>query len=65
MKAYLLTTCAIFGLIVIAHVLRIAAEGHGVATDPWFLGMTCVAAGLCIWALRLLRLLTSTQARIP
>ena len=54
MKAYLITTSAVFGLIVIAHVLRLFAEGFGTIADPWFLGMTALAVGLCAWGLFLL-----------
>ena len=56
MKAYLITTGAIFGLIVLAHVLRIVAEGSHLAKDPWYVLLTLAAAGLSIWAFRLLRL---------
>ncbi len=54
MKAYLITTGTIFGLITIAHVLRMFAEGVHQATDPVFLLLTFVAAGLSFWAWRLL-----------
>jgi hypothetical protein len=55
MKAYISTTGIIFGLIVVAHVLRVAAEGSHVARDPFFLVMTGLAAGMCLWAVSLLR----------
>ena len=55
MRAYIMTTGTVFGLIVAAHVLRIIAEGRHVATDPWFLLMTVAAAALGLWALSLLR----------
>ncbi len=54
MKAYLITTGLIFALIVIAHVMRIAAEGARVARDPWFILLTALAAGLSVWAWRIL-----------
>lgn len=53
MKAYVITTGAIFGLITIAHVLRIIAEGAHLAREPVYVLLTIVAAGLCLWALRL------------
>ena len=56
MKAYVMTTGAVFGLITLAHLLRIVAEGPRVATDPWFLLLTVLAGTLCLWAWRLLRL---------
>jgi hypothetical protein len=55
MKPYLAITSAIFGLITVAHIWRIAAENPRLATDPWFVILTVVTAGLCLWGLRLLR----------
>jgi hypothetical protein len=55
MKAYLVTSGVIFGLLVAAHLLRILVEGSHVARDPWFVLTTLIAGGLCFWALRLLR----------
>lgn len=54
MKSYIITTGAIFGLITIAHIWRIFAEPR-FAKDPWYLALTVLAAVLCVWALRLLR----------
>ena len=59
MKAYVMTTGAIFGLIVLAHVARVVAEGPRLATDPFFVLLTVLAAALCVWAVRLLRLARS------
>lgn len=56
MKAYLITTSAIFAMIAVAHVLRIVYEGPQVAGDPWFVLLTALAVALCVWALRLLLL---------
>jgi hypothetical protein len=55
MRAYILTTGIVFGLLVVAHVLRVAAEGIRVAADPLFAVTTLAAAGLCIWAVALLK----------
>ena len=54
MKAYIVTTGIVFALLVIVHLLRIAAEGLGPVKDPFFVISTLVAAGLCGWALRIL-----------
>jgi hypothetical protein len=54
MKAYVLTTGAIFALIVVAHVWRIVEEGRHLATDPGFVLITASAVALCLWAGRLL-----------
>jgi hypothetical protein len=56
MKAYLVTTGSLFGLIVLAHVLRIVSEGPHLMTDPLWVLMTVSAAALCVWAWRLFRL---------
>ena len=55
MKAYLMTTGTIFGLITVAHVWRVFAESAALARDPWFVLLTLLAAGLCVWAFWLLR----------
>lgn len=56
MKAYLVTTGAVFGLIVLAHLLRIVDEGSHLLRDPWWVLLTLAAAALSLWAWRLLRL---------
>jgi DMSO reductase anchor subunit len=59
MKAYLITTGTIFGLMAAMHVWRSISEWHSLQTDPgYFLGMAVlgvVAAALSIWAWGLLR----------
>ena len=55
MKAYLLTTGAVFGLITIAHICRLFVEGRHVAEDPVFLLLTAFSAALCGWAFGLLK----------
>jgi hypothetical protein len=56
MKTYVITTGAVFGLLTLAHIARIVAEGPRLATDPSFVLITVAAAGLCLWAYRLVRL---------
>ena len=56
MKAYVVTTGAIFGLITLAHIWRVIAEEPRMATEPFFVLLTVVAAALSFWAWRLLRL---------
>jgi hypothetical protein len=58
MKAYVMTTGVLFGLITMAHVWRVVEEGPNLATNPWYVLMTLAAAALCLWAWRLLRLST-------
>jgi hypothetical protein len=56
MKAYLLVTATIFGLVGVAHLLRLFFEGHALS-DPWFLGhnlgLFVAGVGLALWAARL------------
>ncbi|MGH9872793.1 MAG: hypothetical protein ACRD9S_10035 [Pyrinomonadaceae bacterium] len=54
MKAYIITTGAIFGLITVAHLLRIVREPH-VLTEPLFILLTVLSAALCIWAWQVFR----------
>jgi hypothetical protein len=54
MKAYLVTTGTVFGLITIAHISRIVAENPHLALEPWYILLTLVAAGLCVWSVFLL-----------
>lgn len=55
MKAYLITTSTIFGLITLAHIWRAIDAEPAVAKDPFFILLTALATGLCIWAVSLLR----------
>ena len=54
MKAYVATTGAVFGLIALAHLVRVFAEGPQLATEPLFVLLTLGVAGLCFWACCLL-----------
>ncbi len=54
MKAYVMTTGAVFGLLTLAHVWRIVEEGWQLAAQPWWVLVTLLAAALCVWACRLL-----------
>jgi len=59
-KAYLITTGILFGLLALAHFLRTIAEWSRLAEDPWFIlvgpGIGVVAAALCFWEWRLFRI---------
>ena len=55
MKAYLIVTGAVFGLITVAHVWRIFVEGSRLASDPIFIVLTLLSVTLACWAARLLR----------
>jgi high-affinity Fe2+/Pb2+ permease len=57
LRAYLVTTGTLFGLIAAAHLARTIAESQRLASDPWFYlegpGLGLVAAALSLWAWRL------------
>jgi len=55
MKAYVVTSGGVFGLLTIAHLLRIAFENRHLATDPGYILITLASATLCIWAGLVLR----------
>lgn len=58
MKAYLVITGTVFGLITLAHIWRFCAEGSRLVSDPFFIILTIVAAALCFWAVSLFRRLS-------
>jgi hypothetical protein len=54
-KAYVVTSGALFAVLVLAHLWRLVAEGTGPVHDPWFLAFTGTSAALSIWAFASLR----------
>ncbi len=54
MKAYVMTTGVIFGVVVIAHIWRMLSENAQLATDPAYLAITITAGALCLWAVSLI-----------
>ena len=54
MRAYVMTTGTVFGLIVAAHILRLIDEGPPLAKNPAYVITTLAAASLCVWACRIL-----------
>ena len=54
MKAYVMTTGAVFGLLTLVHLWRIIVEGLHLATEPLYVLLTVAAGSLCFWAWRLL-----------
>jgi hypothetical protein len=50
MKAYVITTGAVFGLLTVAHLLRIVMEDKSLASNPAYVLITVASAALCIWA---------------
>ncbi len=60
MKAYLVTTGVVFGLITLAHIVRMVMEGPHLLKEPLYVVLTLVTAGLSVWAWRLLRVASRT-----
>lgn len=58
MRAYVLTTGIVFGLLALAHVWRFIEEGPALARNPFFIVITVAAAALSFWGLRLFRQLS-------
>ena len=65
MRAYLASTCVIFGLIAVAHAVRAMTDGQLFSTDPVYylsmVGLGVLAAVLSAWSWRLLRARSSTR----
>ena len=49
MRAYVLTTGVIFGIVTLAHVWRMIEERQ-MATEPWYILITVATGALCLWA---------------
>ena len=60
MRAYVMTTGVVFALLTAAHLWRIVAERHDLATQPSFMAITLAAAAMSIWAFIALRRAPST-----
>jgi uncharacterized membrane protein len=56
MRTYAMVTGTIFGLIAVAHVVRVFAEGPRLLKDPVFVLLTILALALCFWGWWLVRL---------
>jgi hypothetical protein len=54
-KAYVITTGTVFGLIVVAHIWRAVAEGPAIAKNPAYILLTVAAATLSLWAWRVVK----------
>lgn len=61
MKAYLITTGTVFGLVALAHVWRVIGESRALGMDPWFVFMTAISLAMSVWAFSLLRRSTRGQ----
>lgn len=54
MRSYVMTTGVLFALLVLVHLWRVFAEGTR-TLDPFFIGITILAAVIAGWAFRLVR----------
>jgi tetrahydromethanopterin S-methyltransferase subunit E len=62
MKAYLIVTGTLFGLLAALHVWRMVVEWNGMQTEFWIVASGTVVAGvLSIWAWQLLSKLQRNQ----
>jgi hypothetical protein len=62
MKAYVIITGLIFGLLAVAHVLRMLTENAALVRDPFYVAITAAAAALCGWSVYVLRRLRARPA---
>lgn len=58
MKAYLLTTGGLFGLMAALHVYVVIAHWQTLAADPWPVVVLALCGALSVWAWRLVRALS-------
>ena len=54
MKAYVITSAVLFGLLTVVHLLQIVMESH-LATEPAYFLITLVSAALSVWGWYVLR----------
>jgi hypothetical protein len=54
-RAYVITTGTVFGLLTVAHLLRMVMEKPDLASEPFYLAITAASAALCVWAFVVLR----------
>lgn len=64
MKAYLIITGSLFGLVALLHLLKAIDERHQLSTHPvYFISMAAlgvVAGALAVWVFRLIRRMNHT-----
>lgn len=54
MKAYVVITGVLFGLLTVVHLWRIVEEPH-LVRQPFFLGITVLSGALSLWSWRAAR----------
>ena len=51
MKAYVITTATIFGILAVSLLWRMLAVDRSLATSPTFVAVTAISGAMCLWAL--------------
>ncbi|HKE93230.1 MAG TPA: hypothetical protein VKB34_02905 [Povalibacter sp.] len=54
MRAYVITTGIVFGLLIVAHIAHVVSDGPQALKDPFFMLSSLIAVGLCAWSCRLI-----------
>jgi hypothetical protein len=62
-RAYVIVTAAIFGLLTVAHIWRVAVESTLLAREPEYVVITALSAALCVWGVRLIMVQRVRQER--
>ena len=65
MRAYAVTTGVVFGLIVIAHIARLVAEGPSAFRSPVFVISSLLSIGMVVWSVLVLRRLGRSSGAKP
>jgi hypothetical protein len=61
MRAYVMTTGVVFGLLTLAHLWSMIEERQ-LVTEPWYVLITVAAGVLCLWAWRLVWRMTFSNS---
>jgi hypothetical protein len=55
MRAYVITSGLLFGLVFLAHIARVVLEGQATLRDPFFVGSSLLALGMVAWCAVIVR----------
>jgi EamA domain-containing membrane protein RarD len=65
MRAYVIVTAVIFGMLTVLHLWRVAAESAALAHQPEYMVITALSALLCAWGVWVLVRRPRTQGTPP
>jgi hypothetical protein len=54
MRCFVIASAIIFGLMFLAHVARVFAEGSGILREPIIIVTSALSLGMTVWAIYLL-----------